>query len=252
MRIITGILKPTSGRVHGNGLDIAQHGPETRRAIGFVSGDTQLYPCLSPRENLTYFGRLYQLEPATLRQRVDNLVDEFDMTAFAARPCQTLSSGQHQRANLARAFLHDPVLPLWSRLLIIVVTPALVAELLFRGLIFSGLRCWGLGPALGLSALLFALLHPPLHLFIPIFTMGIILGMVVWRTGSIFCSMVVHALNNGLMVIIVCFKPTLETWTWLSDNATPYPWCLGLLAILGLVLGLRLTWRNSAANQAPP
>lgn len=107
MRIITGILKPTSGRVRVNGLDIAQNGLETRRSIGFVSGDTQLYPRLSPRENLTYFGRLYQLDPATLRQRVDNLVDEFGMTAFAARPCQTLSSGQHQRVNLARAFLHD-------------------------------------------------------------------------------------------------------------------------------------------------
>ncbi len=165
---------------------------------------------------------------------------------------QFLPMPEWLREAMEQMVLLDPALPLWSRLLIIAVTPALVEELLFRGLIFSGLRRWGLGPALGLSALLFALLHPPLQLFIPIFTMGIIFGIVVWRTGSIFCSMIVHALNNGLMVIIVCFKPTIETWTWLSDKATPYPWCLGLLAVLGLALGLRLTWRNPAASQAPP
>jgi sodium transport system ATP-binding protein len=67
-----------------------------------------LYQRLTPLEVLQYFGRLYGLAPDDLHSRIEALVDELEIGAFRDRPCSTLSSGQKQRANIARAFLHDP------------------------------------------------------------------------------------------------------------------------------------------------
>ena len=57
---------------------------------------------------LRYFGRLYALDEARLERRIDDLIAQLHMDDFASRPCGTLSSGQKQRANIARAFLHEP------------------------------------------------------------------------------------------------------------------------------------------------
>jgi len=65
---------------------------------------------LNPREALTYFGRLYGMTEQRIRERVEQLVGQLEMTSFADRPSSTLSSGQKQRANIARAFLHEPEL----------------------------------------------------------------------------------------------------------------------------------------------
>jgi sodium transport system ATP-binding protein len=108
LRMLAGILTPTSGRVLVGAVELAQRPLEGKRRIGFLSGDTQLYQRLSPREMLQYFGRLYEVPPSRLSRRIDDLVGELDMADFASRPCGTLSSGQKQRANIARAFLHQP------------------------------------------------------------------------------------------------------------------------------------------------
>lgn len=108
LRMLAGILPPTSGRVLVGGLDVQAQPLEARRRIGFLSGDTQLYQRLTPREVLRYFGRLYEVADDRLPGRIDQLVEELEMESFARRPCGTLSSGQKQRANIARAFLHEP------------------------------------------------------------------------------------------------------------------------------------------------
>lgn len=108
LRMIAGILTPTSGRVLVGGQDVRERPLEVKPRIGFLSGDTQLYQRLTPREVLRYFGKLYGVDPARLAARVETLVRELEMTAFCDRPCGTLSSGQRQRANIARAFLHEP------------------------------------------------------------------------------------------------------------------------------------------------
>jgi sodium transport system ATP-binding protein len=108
LRVLAGILPPTAGEVRIAGLDVRLRPLDAKQHVGFLSGDTQLYLRLSPREVLTYFGRLHGLPPARLRPRIEALVDELDMRDFADRPCGTLSAGQKQRANIARAFLHEP------------------------------------------------------------------------------------------------------------------------------------------------
>jgi sodium transport system ATP-binding protein len=108
LRMLAGILTATAGRVLVGGVDLREQPLEAKRRIGFLSGDTQLYQRLSPREVLTYFGRLYGIGDSRLESRIDDLVARLDMVPFASRPCGSLSSGQKQRANIARAFLHEP------------------------------------------------------------------------------------------------------------------------------------------------
>ena len=108
LRMLVGILSPTAGLVLIRGVDLREQMLAAKQRLGFLSGDTQLYQRLTPREVLRYFGRLYGLEPARCERRLGQLIAELEMESFADRPCRTLSSGQKQRANIARAFLHEP------------------------------------------------------------------------------------------------------------------------------------------------
>jgi len=108
LRMLTGVLAPTAGQAIVRGWDVRERPLETKRCIGFLSGDTQLYQRLTPREVLRYFGRLYGLTETRLEERIAALTAELEMNSFADRPCRTLSSGQKQRANIARALLHQP------------------------------------------------------------------------------------------------------------------------------------------------
>ena len=110
LRMIAGILSPDEGRIFLKGVALDEFPLSTKRLIGFHSGDTQLYQRLNAREALTYFGRLYSMDEDALKERIEELVQQLEMTSFANRPCGTLSSGQKQRANIARAFLHRPEL----------------------------------------------------------------------------------------------------------------------------------------------
>jgi sodium transport system ATP-binding protein len=110
LRAIAGVLTPTAGRVLVGGRDPRLDPLGAKAGLGFLSGDTQLYQRLTPREVLAYFGRLYGLDRARLARRVEELVAQLEMSTFADRPCGALSSGQRQRANIARAFLHEPPL----------------------------------------------------------------------------------------------------------------------------------------------
>ncbi|HRI66825.1 MAG TPA: ATP-binding cassette domain-containing protein [Polyangium sp.] len=108
LRMLAGILKPTRGRVLVGGIDLAEKPLEGKSRIGFLSGDTQLYQRLSPREMLEYFGKLNGLSESHLAARITTLISDLEMQSFANQPCGTLSTGQKQRANIARAFLHEP------------------------------------------------------------------------------------------------------------------------------------------------
>lgn len=108
LRMLTGVLSPTAGQVMVRGWDVRAQPLEAKRCIGFLSGDTQLYQRLTPREVLRYFGRLYGMTESSLALRIAALITDLEMSSFADRPCRTLSSGQKQRANIARALLHQP------------------------------------------------------------------------------------------------------------------------------------------------
>ncbi len=100
--MLAGILTPDAGEVVVGGVPMTRQPLEAKRRLGFLSGDTQLYQRLSPREVLNYFGELYQVPAAVRRERIQQLIDELEMGSFTDRPCSTLSAGQKQRANIAR------------------------------------------------------------------------------------------------------------------------------------------------------
>jgi sodium transport system permease protein len=88
-------------------------------------------------------------------------------------------------------------------LLTVALTPALCEELLFRGFILSGLKRQGPWVAIGLSALLFALMHASIYRLLPTLALGLLLGYAVWRSGSVLCGMVGHLFNNGIAVVLL-------------------------------------------------
>lgn len=108
LRMLATILAPTSGTAFIDGVEVAADPLEVRRRIGFLSGTTGLYPRLTARETLTYFGELHGIEPATLGARIDAVIDAFDIRSFQDGRCESLSTGQRQRVSIARAVLHDP------------------------------------------------------------------------------------------------------------------------------------------------
>jgi sodium transport system ATP-binding protein len=108
LRILSTILAPTSGTAKIDGIDVALDPLEARRRIGFLSGTTGLYPRLTPRETLRYFGTLHGFQRDELEARVEALVAAFSMQTFADGRCEGLSTGQRQRVSIARAVLHDP------------------------------------------------------------------------------------------------------------------------------------------------
>lgn len=108
LRMVLGLLKPTSGDVEILGYRVSQHADEVKRQIGLVSASAGLYQWLTPREILEFFAGGYGLTKAQTKVQVDRLTDLMDLSRFLDRRSATLSTGQKQRVNLARALVHDP------------------------------------------------------------------------------------------------------------------------------------------------
>ena len=108
LRILSTALRPTSGTIMVDGVDVARDPGEVRRRIGFLSGSTGLYPRLTPREIARYFGRLYGMADADIDRRTSELFARLDMEDFADRRADVLSTGQKQKASIVRTVIHEP------------------------------------------------------------------------------------------------------------------------------------------------
>ena len=108
LRILSTVLKPTSGKVTINGFDVVKQAEQVRRQIGFVSTNTGIYDRMSGWELVEFFGQLYDMSMDLLHERMETLFDRFQMNSFRDVPCSHMSTGMKQKVSIARAMIHDP------------------------------------------------------------------------------------------------------------------------------------------------
>ncbi len=108
LRMILGLLEPTSGRVCVDGFDVAIDPNSVKQRIGYASASVGVYPWLSTREMLSFVGDLYNMNAQHAATRIDELARLLDFSRLLDRRCATLSTGEKQRVNLARALIHEP------------------------------------------------------------------------------------------------------------------------------------------------
>jgi heme exporter protein A len=106
IKMLATVVRPSSGRLVVEGLDVGDKAEEARRRIGLVSHSTFLYNHLSIYENLDFYGRIYDI--AGRRGRIMEVVDMVEMTARLHDRVGDLSRGMQQRVSIARAMLHRP------------------------------------------------------------------------------------------------------------------------------------------------
>ncbi|QUL99260.1 MAG: ATP-binding cassette domain-containing protein [Candidatus Fermentithermobacillus carboniphilus] len=109
IKILCGVLVPTSGKVTVLGVEPFRHRTENARRIGLMMGQrTQLLWDLPVRESFDLLGRIYDLRRETYRANRDRLVEALDIGDLMDTPARMLSLGQKTRCDLALTFLHDP------------------------------------------------------------------------------------------------------------------------------------------------
>jgi sodium transport system ATP-binding protein len=108
LRLIGTLLKPSGGTAIVNGFDLNREPGKVREQIGFLSGDMGLYPRLTPREILDFFGKINGMDAAQRSQRMNQLFQKFEMQSFADVRTDKLSTGMKQKTAIARTMLHNP------------------------------------------------------------------------------------------------------------------------------------------------
>jgi len=108
LRILYTVIKADSGQAFVDDIDVQRDALAARRQMGVLPHGAGLYPNLSARENILYYGRLHGLRGTQLANRVTQLLDELDMGSFADRRAKGFSQGQRTKVALARALVHEP------------------------------------------------------------------------------------------------------------------------------------------------
>jgi ABC-type multidrug transport system ATPase subunit len=108
IRMLCGLLRPSEGTAEILGMDVARQRVAVKRRIGYMSQAFSLYEELTGWENLTFFGRAYGLDRATLRRRREEVIETVGMRGYESQRAGTLSGGWKQRLALACSLLHEP------------------------------------------------------------------------------------------------------------------------------------------------
>ncbi|MDA0636990.1 ABC transporter ATP-binding protein [Nonomuraea sp. MCN248] len=106
--ILVGLLRPDAGTVLVGGTDLAADPRRAKAAIGYVPQEIALYPELTGRENLRFFGRLFGLPRRALAARIEEVLDLIGLTDRADGRLDTYSGGMRRRINIGAALLHRP------------------------------------------------------------------------------------------------------------------------------------------------
>jgi ABC-2 type transport system ATP-binding protein len=108
IRMICGMLRPTSGTVVVAGFDVSQKPEEVKRRIGLVPDVSNLFGELSAKVNLEFMGKLYGLDKKTRRERIDQVLELFQLKERQNDLVKYYSKGMHRRLTIAAALIHQP------------------------------------------------------------------------------------------------------------------------------------------------
>ncbi|NTW11924.1 MAG: ATP-binding cassette domain-containing protein, partial [Anaerolineales bacterium] len=108
LRMLYTLLKPDSGAAQVDGFDVRQFPLEVQKRIGVLADARGLYPRLTSRENIRYYGRLHGLEGESLEKKIDSLLIMLDMQSIADRRTEGFSTGEKLKVAIARTLVHNP------------------------------------------------------------------------------------------------------------------------------------------------
>jgi ABC-2 type transport system ATP-binding protein len=106
--ILCGLFAPTSGRVTIEGKNLQTQASLIKKIIGIVPQDIALYPTLTAKENLQFYGSMYGLQGADLRDKIEVWLNKLGLKDAAKRKIATFSGGMKRRVNLIAGVLHQP------------------------------------------------------------------------------------------------------------------------------------------------
>ncbi|HSH99170.1 MAG TPA: ABC transporter ATP-binding protein [Reyranella sp.] len=110
IRLLSGYLLPTAGRLEICGYDAVEQSLQARRKIGYVPEAAPVYGFMRVREFLAFMARLRGMEERAVHDAVDRVIAALALEAVADKPARTLSRGYRQRTAIAQALVHDPEL----------------------------------------------------------------------------------------------------------------------------------------------
>lgn len=110
IRIMSGLLEPTSGKIHVAGFDAYTQRDLIKANIGYMSQKFSLYDDLTVRENIRFFGGIYGLNRKILKARIDELLSDLKMNEFKDELISSLPLGWKQRLSFSIAMIHKPVI----------------------------------------------------------------------------------------------------------------------------------------------
>ena len=114
VKILTGVLRPTSGAASVAGFDVVGESLEVKKRIGYVPETGTVYSTLSANEYLALVGALHDMEPEEVAERSQRMLELFQIMDAADRRLDTLSKGMRQKVVIAAALLHDPEVVLFD------------------------------------------------------------------------------------------------------------------------------------------
>jgi sodium transport system ATP-binding protein len=108
LRMVAGLLVPDTGQIRVDGIDVLHEPRAALARMGVLSDARGLYPRLTARENIVYYGRLHGMSESAASQRSETLAHMLDMTPLLSRRTEGFSQGERMKTALARALVHDP------------------------------------------------------------------------------------------------------------------------------------------------
>jgi len=108
LRMLYTLLKPETGSAQIDGFDVREKPIEVQKRIGVLADARGLYPRLTSRENIRYYGKLHGLEGAALESQIDVLLTMLDMQSIADRKTEGFSTGEKLKVAIARTLVHNP------------------------------------------------------------------------------------------------------------------------------------------------